>query len=491
MQALRPLVRPAPTRILLAAIVGSLVAVAALAGSMAGSAASGNDNRLAASLASSAPTGSSALSNGASVDAKVVKQVAAHGQTTFWVVLREHADLARTRDACVTERALRLQLIDVHGGPQSAAAESVAPQRHVPFKSFWILNAVRVTAGSSVLHSLAARPEVAKILPDVDFRVPKVTPGQGGATPGTVEWGLTNINAPQVWTNFNDRGEGIVVGNIDTGVLYTHNALVMKYRGRNGNGTFDHNYNWNDPTGVCGSLTPCDNNGHGTHTMGTMVGDDGDPGPNQVGVAPHAKWIASKGCASNSCDTAALLASGQWMLAPTEHERAEPGSEPAAGHRQQLVGQLERRRHLLPGDRAVLDQLGHLPRLFERQRGPRLWHRGLAGELCGELRRRRLRHQQRDRELLESRPVASRWDHQAEHRRAGRKRSLVVQQRVVHRAQRHVDGRAPSRGGGRAHLVGRSGIQAKHRRDQGGAQPDRDRYRRHMRRDDREQQLVR
>ena len=307
-------------------MVGSLVAVAALAGSMAGSAASGNDNGLAASLASSAPTAtSSALGSGASVDAKVVKQVAAHGHTTFWVVLREQADLSAARGMRASPRGRF-----VYDSLTSTADRTQPPlkawlrQRHIPFKSFWILNALRVTAGSSARHALAARPEVEKILPDVVFRIPKVTPGQGLSTPGTVEWGLTNINAPQVWTNFNDRGEGIVVGSIDTGVLYTHTALVMKYRGRNTNGTFNHNYNWNDPTGVCGSLTPCDNHGHGTHTVGTMVGDDGDPGPNQVGVAPHAKWIASKGCASNSCDTAALLASGQWMLAPTNTSGQNP-----------------------------------------------------------------------------------------------------------------------------------------------------------------------
>src|SRR4029078_10884729 len=114
----------------------------------------------------------------------------------------------------------------------------------VPYVSFGLLNAIRVTAGSSVLGDLAARPEVARINPDVHFRVPKVFPGDRVSVPGTVEWGVTNTKAPQVWSTFNDRGEGIVVGNIDTGVLYTHSALVMKYRGRNSNGTFDHNFNW-------------------------------------------------------------------------------------------------------------------------------------------------------------------------------------------------------------------------------------------------------
>ena len=78
---------------------------------------------------------------------------------------------------------------------------------------------------------------------------------------------------------------------------FDHPALVRQYRGNNGDGTFDHNYNWFDPAGVCvPSTAPCDNDGHGTHTMGTMVGDDG--GANQIGVAPGAKWIAAKGCES-------------------------------------------------------------------------------------------------------------------------------------------------------------------------------------------------
>src|SRR3982074_2100806 len=84
-----------------------------------------------------------------------------------------------------------------------------------------------------------------------------------------VEWGLTNIEAPRVWNEFGVRGEGIVVASIDTGVQFDHPAVVGKYRGNNGGGTFDHNYNWFDPSHICGnpSLAPCDNHGHGTHTM--------------------------------------------------------------------------------------------------------------------------------------------------------------------------------------------------------------------------------
>src|SRR2546430_2016763 len=51
----------------------------------------------------------------------------------------------------------------------------------------------------------------------------------------TVEWGLQAIHADQVWSTFGVRGEGITVANVDTGVEYTHPAVVGKYRGNLGN----------------------------------------------------------------------------------------------------------------------------------------------------------------------------------------------------------------------------------------------------------------
>jgi subtilisin family serine protease len=131
-----------------------------------------------------------------------------------------------------------------------------------------------------------------------------------------------------VWSTYNDRGEGIVVANIDTGVQYNHSALRLQYRGLQAAAgppvRPNNNYAWFDPSHICsptGTL-PCDNIGHGTHTMGTMVGDD--RGSNQIGVAPRATWIAAKGCESNSCSDFALMASGQWVLAPTDLNGQNP-----------------------------------------------------------------------------------------------------------------------------------------------------------------------
>jgi subtilisin family serine protease len=56
-----------------------------------------------------------------------------------------------------------------------------------------------------------------------------------------------------------------------------------------------------------------------------MVGDDG--GSNQIGVSPGATWITAKGCESTSCSFSALLASGQWVLSPTDLTGQNPNPD--------------------------------------------------------------------------------------------------------------------------------------------------------------------
>jgi subtilisin family serine protease len=262
------------------------------------------------------------------VDPAVVDAVEPGGETTFWAVLREKADLsgaARMKDSARGQFVYN-QLTSTADHSQAGLRAFLDGQTTASYKSFWIVNAIRIRGDANLLQAVAARPEVEQILPTRTYEIPKPLPG--GRQPGldVVEWNIDRIRAPLVWSTFGDRGENIVVANVDTGVQFDHNALVAQYRGNLGGGTFDHNYNWFDPSNVCGnpSLVPCDNNGHGTHTMGTMAGDDGDPGPNQIGVAPHARFIAAKGCESNFCSDSALLASAQWILAPTDLQGQNP-----------------------------------------------------------------------------------------------------------------------------------------------------------------------
>jgi len=95
------------------------------------------------------------------------------------------------------------------------------------------------------------------------------------------EWNLSAIHASELWSK-GPTGQEVVVANLDTGVDFDHPDLKSKWRGGKNS--------WFDPYGE--HKTPFDANGHGTQTMGIMIG--GFAGGTAIGVAPGAKWIAVK-----------------------------------------------------------------------------------------------------------------------------------------------------------------------------------------------------
>ena len=192
------------------------------------------------------------------------------------------------------------------------------------YESFYIVNGLEVTGTKDVMNKLAAMPEVESICEDgieqlMDYTESgnSTTAGNTPAT-GNVEPNIEQISAPQAW-QLGYTGTGIVVGSIDTGVQWNHPALITKYRGYNAsNPTVPNNEcNWFDAT--AGQANPYDDIGHGTHTMGTMVGSCAD-GTNKIGVAPGAKWITAKAFTSQGGSDTDLLEAGQWMIAPVDSQ---------------------------------------------------------------------------------------------------------------------------------------------------------------------------
>jgi subtilisin family serine protease len=120
------------------------------------------------------------------------------------------------------------------------------------------------------------------------------------------QWGVVNVQAPAAWAR-GFHGQGVTIGNVDTGARHTHVTLAPTYRGNNPGE--NHNYNWRAPTG--NAATPSDTNGHGTHCIGTHSGTQG------IGVAPQSRWIACRGCATASCSTFDLNTCGNFMACPT------------------------------------------------------------------------------------------------------------------------------------------------------------------------------
>ncbi|HEU4421625.1 MAG TPA: S8 family serine peptidase, partial [Pilimelia sp.] len=268
--------------------------------------------------AQAAPADPDRRAGASKVAQKVRDLLAEKGSADFWVMLADEADLraaSARRDRAARAAAVRQSAIR-HAATSQAGLRRLLTDRKAPFTPYWIVNALRVTGDAALLNDVAARPEVARVVADEPVRLPRPLPGRTRqAAAGGAEWNVARIRAPQVWNQLGVRGEGVVVANIDTGVQYDHPALASSYRGRRADGTVDHDYNWFDPSGICPSPAPCDNDGHGTHTMGTMVGSHGG---DEIGVAPRATWMAVKGCEYGSCSLSALLAAGQWILAPTD-----------------------------------------------------------------------------------------------------------------------------------------------------------------------------
>ncbi|RKR87419.1 subtilisin family serine protease [Micromonospora pisi] len=286
---------------------------------------------LPAGAATAAPT-SATVDPLRKVDPRLLQPLSAGASMSFFVELADElkldeAELDRVERTAAGKagriaRTTRVYQTKVsHAEQTQRGLRSLLRERKADFTPFWIANVIEVTGTLDLVTELAKRADVARIAPVGHTTLEEPTASSGATASATVPWNLSQIGADKVWNEYGVRGEGIVVGSIDTGVQYNHPALVRQYRGNTGKGTFSHDYNWFDPTNGCGA-TPCDNIGHGTHTVGTMVGDDG--AGTVVGVAPGATWIAAKGCGDSFCEDPHLLAAGQWMLAPTDRFNQNP-----------------------------------------------------------------------------------------------------------------------------------------------------------------------
>ncbi|MEV6699777.1 S8 family serine peptidase [Streptomyces sp. NPDC051453] len=293
---------------------------------------------LAAGVMPAVAADTPSLTAKAKIDASLSSAVAKGGDATFFVVLKDQADLTTAKKQRTHAKAAKAayKALKTTAEDSQKSLTAFLDKGKVGHKDYWIANTVQVTGDKALVDELAQRADVASIVKKQTFKLDatetsgaKVTKtrttsaGTDSSANGddTPEWGVADIKADQVWDQYEDRGEGIVIASVDSGVQYDHPDLVKQYRGNNGDGTFTNDYNFYDTMGICAtSSTPCDDNGHGTHTMGTMVGAHG------IGVAPNAKWMAAKACGGTrgECPDDDLLAAGQWILAPTDHNGQNP-----------------------------------------------------------------------------------------------------------------------------------------------------------------------
>ncbi len=260
----------------------------------------------------------------------------------FLIVLQEQANLeaGKSAQSKAEKGSYVYQVLNAVAKRTQSPLLTLLQQAGVEYRSFWIANVIWARGNAALLQSLARRSDVAYLTtnPAVRFSSPQdfsqedqmfeaqsIAP-ESLQTRRGVEWNIDLVNADDLWA-VGVNGAGAVIGGQDTGYAWQHPALKDKYRGWDGTAA-NHDYSWHDsihsggsPGCMPDSIAPCDDNGHGTHTMGTMVGSDGE---NQVGMAPGARWIGCRNMDRGVGTPTTYMECFQWFVAPTRLDGSEP-----------------------------------------------------------------------------------------------------------------------------------------------------------------------
>jgi subtilisin family serine protease len=239
----------------------------------------------------SAPAGAAPQRQGAEIDPalQAVLKNQSPGQKTAVIVIladqfdpktvtgKDQEDIRKNLISALQKKADSSQL-NLRSLLQTRRAQGAVQN----FTPLWIQNAIATNADQTVINEMAQRPEVARIILDETFSAPaKAAPTKNGPALSAAEANISKIKAPDMWS-LGFTGQNVVIASLDSGVDNTHPDLAAQWRGGSNS--------WYDPYGQ--HTTPTDISGHGTETMGVMVGRSS--GGSSIGVAPDAKWIAAK-----------------------------------------------------------------------------------------------------------------------------------------------------------------------------------------------------
>lgn len=263
------------------------------------------------------------------VDPLLLDGAARTNSVELIVVLEEQADLSGA--ALLKDKSEK-------GGYVYSRLTAVAQKTQPPviqelkaagaeYRSFWVTNGIWVRGDVELIETLARRADISRVHANPRVELDVLAPPKARQDLGeqaSIEWNISLVQAPAVWAK-GITGQGIIVGGQDTGYAWQHPALIEQYRGWNGQEA-DHDFNWYDAIHedtlvgtdnlecTYDSPEPCDDHGHGTHTMGTMVGDDGQG--NQIGMAPGAQWIACRNMKNGVGTPATYTECFEWFIAP-------------------------------------------------------------------------------------------------------------------------------------------------------------------------------
>ncbi|MEM7126494.1 MAG: S8 family serine peptidase [Chloroflexota bacterium] len=244
------------------------------------------------------------------------------------------------------ERATALyQALTSHAATAQAELVTLLDERSARYAQFYIVNMIEVIDDQTLCAELASHPDVDRVeenpvvrgtlaidMPNASFKTRpinrwlSITEYANVSSTQTAPYGLEMSGALAAHLQ-GYLGQGITVASQDTGVQWNHPLLKSKYRGwqesETDDATIDHRYHWFDVWGTenrpncdqSDAQIPCDDHGHGTHTVGTMLG--GQAGSDTlIGMAPDAQWIGCRNMLGGLGRPSSYSACFEFFLAP-------------------------------------------------------------------------------------------------------------------------------------------------------------------------------
>jgi len=270
----------------------------------------------------------------AALDEHRTTEVFFHLENKCGDAARQHkADLLESNGELPMKKLLRVSIHDhlvEFTKHEQAPILAKATEQGLECRGFWASNTVycadatpefiRETMRQGLVRKINGNREYSIIDSTENGGVPENVFHKSAVEDGSMvepEYGLELTQSWEAQQAGND-GTGAVICTVDTGVRWTHEALIGSYRG----GTEDHDWNWVGPGSSGNPPEPQDGNGHGTHCTGTIVGQPVSVG---IGVAPGAQWIAAAGCNPfGSCPTLDLMESLEFCGCPTRTDGTLP-----------------------------------------------------------------------------------------------------------------------------------------------------------------------
>ena len=272
----------------------------------------------------------------------ILSQKAKKGKVECMVIFREQGDVSAAElfDTKLEKGTYVFNTLKQVSDRTQRSAKLLLIDAKTQFNAYYLVNSIWAVADSALIYSLAQLPEVTHIIdnPYSFFDAPIVSKNATDRGPTAVEWGIAKIKADSAWA-LGYKGQGAVIGGADTGYDWKHPALKKAYRGTISDSVVNHNYNFHDAIHKVSPLSadslnpcgfnlkaPCDDGSHGTHTMGSMVGNAVDA---QIGVAPAARWVACRNMERGNGANSTYIEAFEWFVAPTDSNNKNPNPSKA------------------------------------------------------------------------------------------------------------------------------------------------------------------